>query len=368
MAVANRTDLDEVERCLTGWLSTRLPDASGVVVSGVKMPAASGFSCETVFFDATWTREALGQRGSFVARVAPVGGAGLFPTYDLESDARVMRALSEHTDVPAPRVLFLELDPAVLGSPFLVMERIAGQVPADDPPYPMQGWVIDLPLERQRVLVDNAVAAIAAVARVDWSGLGLGGLARVGLEQQLAFLGELYTSGARGVVQPLVSAGLQYLRANAPQDEPLSLSWGDARLGNMIFAEDGSVAGALDWELAAIASPEQDIGYFLWALRLWSEGYGAASPPGFPSRDDILSRFERLSGYSVTNVDYYERYSAVFGAILLMRAGNLMIDAGTLPPDSTIAVLNPAVVLLADYLDMPAPTGEVTGWLGVGKG
>ena len=76
----------------------------------------------------------------------------------------------------------------------------------------------------------NAVAAIAAVAKVDWSGLGLGGLARVGLEQQLSFLEELYTSGARGVVKPLVSAGLQYLRANAPQDEPLSLSWGDAAL------------------------------------------------------------------------------------------------------------------------------------------
>ena len=364
MAVSNRTDLDEVGRCLTGWLAARLPDASGIAVSGVEIPAASGFSCETIRFDAAWTRDATLEGGSFVARVAPADGAGLFPSYDLDSDAMVMRALSGHTDIPAPRVPFLESDPAVLGGPFLVMEHIAGRVPPDDPPYPMQGWVVDLPLERQRALVDNAVATIAAVARVDWSGLGLGKLARVGLDQQLAFLERLYSTGSRGVPQPVVIAGLQYLRANTPRAEPLALSWGDARLGNMIFREDCSLAGALDWELAAIASPEQDIAYFLYALRLWSEGYGVASPQGFPSREEILSRFERLSGHSVENLDYYERYSAVFAAILVMRAGNLMIDAGMLPPDSTMPALNPAVVLLADYLDMPAPTGQVTGWAG----
>ena len=55
-----------------------------------------------------------------------------------------MRALHDRTDVPAPNVLFSEPEPSVLGGPFLVMERIDGRVPPDDPPYTISGWLLEL--------------------------------------------------------------------------------------------------------------------------------------------------------------------------------------------------------------------------------
>jgi aminoglycoside phosphotransferase (APT) family kinase protein len=365
MALVNTIAPDLARQNLAVWLNDSLPGASDVTIPALDIPSASGLSCQTVLFEAAWAQGGAQRRQAFVARVAPVGGGGLMPEYDLEAEAAIMRALAGNTDVPAPSVLLSETDVGVLGGPFLVMERLDGTVPSDDPPYSLQGWVVDLEADAQRRLLDNAIATVAAVARVDCQALGLASaIKRAGLAQQLDHLRVLYDTANRGSAHETIEAGFEYLAANAPEDEPLALSWGDARIGNMIFDAEQAVIGALDWELAAIASPEADLGYFLYALRLWSEGYGAPSPPGFPPTEEIVSRFEELSGHTARHLDYYERYSAVFGAIMVLRAGHLMIDAGLIPPDSPMPTTNPASVMLADYLGLPAPGGTVTGWAG----
>jgi aminoglycoside phosphotransferase (APT) family kinase protein len=350
VALQNRIDPDAAGPALQRWLADHLD--GDVAVTDVVVPHSNGMSCETVLFTA--------QQRRFVVRVAPADGVGLFPAYRLEDEAAVMRALA-HSAVPAPRIVAVEGDPAILGGRFLVMEHIEGRVPPDDPPYSLGGWVLELSVEQQRRLTDNAIATIVGVSRADWSGLRL---PRVGIEAQVEFLDHLHATGHRGTPHPTIAAGLAYLRANAPSGEALTLCWGDARIGNMLFADDLSVAGALDWELASIGSRELDVAYFLYALRLWSEGFGAPSPPGFPDRAAILARFEELSGLAMKHLPYYECLAAVFGAIAMLRAGHLMIDAGLVPPDSTIWLTNPPSVLLAGYLDLPVPTGEVTGWAG----
>jgi aminoglycoside phosphotransferase (APT) family kinase protein len=65
--------------------------------------------------------------------------------------------------VPLPRVYWLEEDPAVLGAPFMTMERVAGRIPPDNPPYTASGWVLSLSAEQQRLLYDNGLGAIAAI-------------------------------------------------------------------------------------------------------------------------------------------------------------------------------------------------------------
>jgi aminoglycoside phosphotransferase (APT) family kinase protein len=353
VALANRIEPERVGPALAQWLGRRL--GADVSVSEVAVPASSGMSCETVLFTASGRR--------YVARVAPADGDGLFPTYWLEDEARIMRALAEHTAVPTPTVVGVELDPAVLGGRFLVMEHIEGRVPSDDPPYSLDGWVLELSPAQQARLVDNAITTIVEVSRVDWAELDLR-LPRFGVAEQVAYLEHLHSTGHRGTPHPTIAAGLDYLRANTPTGEALALCWGDARIGNMLFADDQTVAGALDWELASIGSRELDVAYFLYALRLWSEGFGAPSPPGFPDRTAILARFEELSGLEMEHLHYYECLAAVFGAIAMLRAGHLMIDAGLVPPDSTVWLTNPPSVMLAGYLDVPVPTGEVTTWAG----
>ena len=147
MAFRNVIDAAEAQRSLSDWLSKQLPEANGVRVSGVSVSEASGMSCQTVLFDAEFETNG-GQREVYlVARVAPDPAQTdlmLFPDYDLELEASIMRALGEHTEVPTPKVLFTESEGSVLGGPFLIMERASGQVPPDDPPYTRTGWVLAL--------------------------------------------------------------------------------------------------------------------------------------------------------------------------------------------------------------------------------
>src|SRR5262245_35826908 len=246
MALGKKIDPQDARRSLTEWLGGQLGDGANPEVSEVEVPTGTGgLSCDAVMFNASWTEDGSERKESLVARVAPPGGGGLFPSYDLESEALIMRGLSERSDVPAPRVLFSETDASVLGGPFLVMERLEGKVPADDPPYTTEGWVLDLSTDQQRTMIESAVETVAAVARADWKGLGLDALPRVGLDQQLAYWQQLYEDGSRGRTHEIPEAALAWLRDNAPEDEPLALSWGDARIGNMLFGDDGSVAGAL---------------------------------------------------------------------------------------------------------------------------
>ena len=54
---------------------------------------------------------------------------------DFERQFTVMQILGEHTDVPTAKVYRLERDDRWFGNPFWIMERVAGRIPTDTPPY-----------------------------------------------------------------------------------------------------------------------------------------------------------------------------------------------------------------------------------------
>ena len=62
-----------------------------------------------------------------------------------------MSVLANATDVAVPNVIAHETTGDVLGTEFLLMDRVHGQVPADDPPFTTAGFVVDLsPEQRHR--------------------------------------------------------------------------------------------------------------------------------------------------------------------------------------------------------------------------
>jgi len=66
------------------------------------------------------------------------------------------------TEVPVPRVRWLESTGSVLGTPFFLMDYVEGQVPPDVMPYTFgNNWFADSPAERQRELQDSTVEVIA---------------------------------------------------------------------------------------------------------------------------------------------------------------------------------------------------------------
>jgi aminoglycoside phosphotransferase (APT) family kinase protein len=364
MALVEKTDLEAAREALERWLRRKLRDRADVAVSALSAPTASGFSNETLFFDVSWDDLGTTRRQSMVARLQ-AAGPGLYPVYDITVQYRVMAALGESTSVPVPAMLWLEADLSILGAPFFVMSGVDGRVPADDPPFTASGWVLDLTPHERAELNDNALRVLAEIHALDPVELGLEFLARPELgdsplDQEIAFYERYYAWAAEGRSHPTLEAAFRWIHANRPPTEPETavLSWGDARIGNMIFGAERQVLAVLDWEMATRASPEQDLGWWLFMHRHHTEGFGLPHPDGFPSRDAVVRRYAELSGRKVRNLDFYEAFAALRGATIMVRLASMMIDAGLLPPEADMAENNGSSRILADLCGLPAPAGE----------
>lgn len=142
------------------------------------------------------------------------------------------------------------------------------------------------------------------------------------------------------------------------------LNWGDARVGNLIFDADLAVAAVLDWEMVALANRELELGWWLFLIRHHTEGIGLPLPEGIPDAAATIARYEELTGHRVRDIEYYEVFAGTRLAILMVRAAHMMIAAGLLPPEATMALNNPASQLVAKLLGLPAPRGEAVSFIG----
>ncbi|HSV40285.1 MAG TPA: phosphotransferase family protein [Nocardioidaceae bacterium] len=367
MALINTLDPATVASRLAAWLPSVIKGAEDVVISDVQVSASNGMSSESALLVGEWTVDGVRETRGLVARVAPTQG-GLFPSYDLEREAKVMTALSVGTDAAVPKVVAHERTGEVLGAPFLLVERVYGEVPADDPPYTMTGWVLELSAEQQATLFDNALRVLADIAKADWKALDLGSLApttegATPTDQLLTYWRDFYTWAGAGRRSATIDAAWEWLDANRPSaDSNPVVCWGDARLGNLMFGPDQQVTGVFDWEMAQLGPHEFDLGYLLFTNRVWSDGLGVPLPAGFPEPAAAVARFEELSGLEVRDIDWWEAFAGVRCAILLMRVGCLLIELGAMPADAPMPIANPASVALAALLGLPTP-GTETGWI-----
>jgi len=112
MGVPKQRDLDQARARLTSWLGAKL-GAGEVAISDIDAPATTGFSNETLLFDAAWTEGGREHSQGFAVRVKP-GAYTIFLESAFETQYRVLRALSERTQVPVPPTLWYEDDASVL--------------------------------------------------------------------------------------------------------------------------------------------------------------------------------------------------------------------------------------------------------------
>lgn len=369
MPIPEQRDLEAAREIIAGWLAERLDDASDVEVGPLSGPDFTGFSNETLLFDATWTTSGGRARTTerLVLRVEPTQHT-VFMEADFESQYRVLRALGRHTDVPVPTVRWFEHDPAHLGASFFVMDRVDGRAPTDTPPYTLGGWVVDeaTPAER-RTLVLNGVA-LAGVHAVDWQGLGLDKLSKprygaLGFEQQLRYYEAAYEwANPDRPPPPVAAAALEWVQANAPAEDPeLTLAWGDARINNQLFDARYDVAAVVDWEMVTIADPMMDLGWWLFLDRHFHEGMPASRLDGFPTREEMVARYEETSGRRARDLHFYEVFAGLRFAVVMMRIAKLLVDFEVLAPDNDLADNNAVTRVIADLLDLtspgPAPEG-----------
>ena len=364
MAVPDQRDPEVTRATLQTWLTSQLPTATDVVVEAVQAPATTGFSAETLMFDARWHEP--GQPGSrrerLVAKVAPTRFQ-IFPEPRFAEQFRLLQILAG-TQIPVPAVYWHEPDPAVLGAPFYIMSRVDGDVPTDMPPYHTGGWVTEVsPAERERIWW-SGVSVLTQVHALDVAALSLEFVDQVsygptGLRQRLAYY-EHYLDWAYFGSVPVAQAAIAWLHENRPaEDRDPVLLWGDSRIGNIIF-RGGRAAAVLDWEMATLGQPEEDLAWFLLLDRHHSEGCGVDRLPGFPGAAHTVDRYQQLTGRTLAHMDYYEVLSAMKFAVVMARIGQLFIHYELVAPDNDFPYNNTATQLLAKILGLPPPGGELT--------
>jgi aminoglycoside phosphotransferase (APT) family kinase protein len=352
----DQRDPAEVASVLTRWLATQ-PGGEGTEVFDVQAPASNGFSNETILCR---THSGGSDEKRLVVRVAPTKHL-LFLDAEFSTQYRVMRTLAEgSTGIPLPPLGAYEEDLSYLGVPFFTMEHVEGQVPADNLPYTLEGWVIDATPEQQERMWWSGIEALAAVHRVDWRGLGLqwlvaGAKEQPGIDHQLAYYRRFLDWANEGPAVPFLESVWSWLVEHKPDETgDLVLSWGDSRIGNVIW-DDFRAAAVLDWEMATLGQPEMDLGWWLYFDRQFSEGLGVPHPAGFGSREETIGRYSDLLGRPMHDLFYYEIFSGFRFAVVMLRLSDLLVGSDVLPMDSDMRTNNIATQLLATMLELPPP-------------
>jgi aminoglycoside phosphotransferase (APT) family kinase protein len=352
-------DLAKDARNLTEWLGPRLDGARDLRIADLRTPQSSGFSNDTLLFDLEYRRDGKAVREPLVVRVQPTG-YGVFPEYDMKLQFRTLELLAK-TDVPVPRVYWLEQDDRdVLGAPFYVMAQVRGRVPSDNPPYHREGWMTEISESERAAIWLGGFDCMARIHQLDWRALGFGFLDRPELgdtpfDQQLAYYKRYLEWAARGLEQPIVEAGLEWVEKHRPDDDRIALSWGDSRIGNIIF--DGTrPAAVLDWEMVGLGSPEQDVAWQVFLDRHHSEGIGTARLPGFPSYEDTIAHYTRVSGFAVENLHFWQVFAGFRFGVIMIRLAQQLSEYGFMDRDAARAfeINNTVTRLLAGLLELPA--------------
>jgi aminoglycoside phosphotransferase (APT) family kinase protein len=268
--------------------------------------------------------------------------------HDVLREARLLRALGP-TTVRTPDVLAVCDDPDVIGAPFYVMEKVEGEVITNELPT-----LLDT--EPQRALIaDELVDALVELHAVDWTELDLDGFGKPTgyLERQVKrFLGLWEHNKTREL--PVVEEIGAWLSANMPESPPATIVHGDYRLGNTMYAPDAParLIAIFDWEMATIGDPLADIGYMMihWLQAGEETGgftmHAVTNLPGFPTRAELIARYEERSGRSMQALNWYITL-ALWKAVVFME-GNYRRAAAGATDDPYLKSFGDVILQLAD--------------------
>jgi aminoglycoside phosphotransferase (APT) family kinase protein len=352
--VANEPTLDNVERLqrssrdvtalpavMSKWLSTLLPGGALPQVTVESGVDSTGMSSETIILTARWQQNGQPIEQKLVARVAPTAeDVQVFPTYRLDHQFEAIRKVAELTDVPVPRVRWIETTGDVLGTPFFVMDYVDGVVPPDVMPYTFGGnWFADAPVEQQRQLQDATVGVLAKLHSIPDAEKTFGFLAEdqtgdTALRRNFNWVKSWYDFAVPDIGRsPLMERTLTWLHDNWPAEvdarEPVLL-WGDARVGNVLYRDFAPVA-VLDWEMVTLGPRELDVAWMIYAHMVFQELTGLAGLPGLPEvmrEEDVRATYQRLAGVEIGDLRWFYVYSGVMWACVFMRTGARRVHFG----------------------------------------
>jgi len=312
-----------MEEKIAAYLSARIEGADGVAISNLyRIPG--GQSRETWSFDASWRDgDGVVSRG-FILRRDP--DASLLES-DRNLEFGVMKAVKP-LGVPVPEMYWLEEDASLIDRPFCMMERIDGCEASPN-----------------KVLMDPAMYAVREKVADRFASI-LARIHEVPLDDPgLAFMGPPPSTDGCGIQeierweeivaresiepQPVLRAAFRWMRKHLPPPASrVVLVHGDYRTGNFLADASGEIRGVLDWEMAHLGDPMEDIA---WAcIRPW-RWLGNEQIGGLMARTDFFSKYEAAGGARIDEeaVRFWEVLGNLKLAAIFITGGRSFCEGRT---------------------------------------
>jgi aminoglycoside phosphotransferase (APT) family kinase protein len=306
----NVRDLESMATALVGWLAGKMPEARDIRLSDLRYPRGAGMSHETILFEAIWTAQGRLEQSGMVVRIKPTRHF-VYQDDMFDQQYRLMVLMHASGQVPVAKPLWIEQDPGLLGAPFFIMEKIAGRVAVSYPPYSQSGWLVDATPADRRRMWEDAVTQLASIQKVptaDCAFLNLPGAFDEDFDQETDRWRRYLDWIDPAAELELLRDGFERLLTRKPANRPAGIVWGDARLGNMMIADDFSVAAVMDWEQPSLGGALHDLGWWLYSDHVQTEGRGIPTLDGMGSRAETIALWREVSGKSAADIDWYETF------------------------------------------------------------
>lgn len=279
-------DATELSPRLASIVSTAL---GPIEVDGLTRLTA-GASRETWSFDAV---AADGARTPLILQRDRGGAARSGPSFEVEDR---LLAAAGRAGVPIPEVVVDAAGCASLGDA-RVTRRVEGESLG---PRIVRNDEFATARAMLPAQMGAALAAIHSVPPSEADGLASGDPVeqlRVGLD-------------LLEVVLPAFELAVRWLEDNRPPASAASVVHGDFRVGNLLVDPDDGLRAVLDWELAHLGDPIEDLGWL--CVRAWRFG-GSGVVGGIGDLDDLLAAYREASGVDVS--EQHARWWIVAGTL-----------------------------------------------------
>jgi aminoglycoside phosphotransferase (APT) family kinase protein len=286
--------------------------------------------------------DANGER--YVLRRPPLGNV-LQSAHNVVREYRIVEGVGK-SDVPVAQTIAACEDKGVNGADFTIVSYVDGIVLHD------QAIASQLSPAERMALGFDLIEVLARLHLIDIDEVGLGRLGRrehYVARQLRRWSRQLEAAKDRDL--PAMTEVRRRLEADIPTPPRASIVHGDYRLGNLIVKE-GRVQAVLDWEICTLGDPLADVGYLLNDWMPPGEEVRWGEPPttagGFPSRAALLERYASITGFDVSQINFYRAF-AIWRMAAILEGVRIRYAHGAYGNTSfDLDLLAESVVKLAD--------------------
>lgn len=302
-------DVEAMPVLLATYLSRSDGTRSATVVAYESM--VGGYSRSMARAEVEWSD---GHRETFVLRGDPPPGKSMMET-DRDAEWSLLRALGETKAIAMPAARYYDGTGEHLGTKCIVLDFVDGRS--------LQSHLNELtpdkgPDNGQGTHRDDLVDTMAAVHSIDLDSLPASMARPADWDSYLTTLIDRFRQADSDHVEsmPVLRYVAAWLDAHRPPPMPLCLVHSDFQPANIMVDGSGQHL-VVDWELAHIGDPREDIGYY----NVYSSALGPnllmADPEGF------LARYRQQTGFTEETINmstlvYFSSLAAmtVYGQIL----------------------------------------------------